>query len=581
MKHQNKIHKTLIDEGILDEDSDAFKQLVNEANNKNIDLEESIARKKNLQPEQIFRLIAEKAFEVPYVNLQKKIIDKELINLLPESIVQTHRVVIFDIDKDKEVLHIASRDPDDIQTNDFIQKKTGKELKLHYTDSASIQHIIKQYHQKIEQEIQTLTEAPIAVDSYKGLTELHRVARDVPIVKVVDVILNYAMYQGASDIHIEPSEKEVVIRFRIDGILYDVMTLPKTLQSAIVARIKVLANLKIDEHRLPQDGRFRIETNEAKVAFRVSIFPIYDGEKVVMRLLDESAKVLTFEQLGIQKERIDVLKRNIKKPHGIMLVTGPTGSGKTTTLYSILNVLNTSKVNISTVEDPIEYRIPRVNQSQVAPKIGFSFAKGLRALLRQDPNIIMVGEIRDGETAEIAAHAAMTGHLVLSTLHTNDAIGAIPRLTEMGVPNYLVSSTTNLIIAQRLVRKLCEDCRKTVNVTEEMVSEIEKQFKFEDILEVLKRYGELDQGTEMKDINFYIGKGCAECGQRGYKGRIGIFEILELSDTIREMILSNASTEQLQEAAIQEGMMTMAQDGFLKAKQGMTTIDEVLRVTKE
>lgn len=579
MSHAAKIQTILLQSKII-QPTDNVAQFDTEAARKHIDIEELIAEKTKIPAEKIYQALA-KGYGTAYINLEAKTLDNSLIDLLPESIVQTHQIVIFDYNKRKKTLSVATRDPDDIQTLDFIQKKTGMELNVYYTDSASIQHIVKQYHKTLQAEMKTLTEAPLAVDSVKGLSELNRIARDVPIIKVVDVLLNYAIYQGASDIHIEPTEKDVIIRYRIDGILSDVMTLPKELQQAITARIKVLANLKIDEHRLPQDGRFKIEVESNKVAFRVSIFPVYDGEKVVMRLLDESAKVLTFEQLGIQHDRAELMRRNIQKPYGIILVTGPTGSGKTTTLYSTLNMLNTPKVNISTVEDPIEYRIARVNQAQINPKIGFTFASGLRALLRQDPNIIMVGEIRDGETAEIAAHAAMTGHLVLSTLHTNDAVGAIPRLAEMGIPHYLVASTTNLIVAQRLVRKLCEHCRVTIAVTKELVTEIEKQFKFQDIIDTLIQYGEINSKTEARDLHFYKGQGCAECNNRGYKGRIGVYEILEVSDAIRKAILDQGSSKVLLDTAMKEGMMTMAQDGFLKAKQGLTSIEEVVRVTKE
>src|SRR3989339_4966 len=579
MNHREKIQHALLAEHIIDE-QDSIEQLMFDAKRKHIDIEEYIANKKDLPLEQVYQTVA-KAFGTTYVNLENNSLDSKLIKLLPESIVQTHQIIIFDYSKKQNVLLVATRDPDDIQTIDFIQKKTGKELQIFYTDSVSIQHIVKQYHKNLVEEIQTLTAAPIAVDSHTGLKELNRIAHNLPVIKTVNVLLHYALYQGASDIHIEPTEKEVVVRYRVDGMLSDVMTFPKALQQAIIARIKVLANLKIDEHRLPQDGRFKIQVEENAIAFRVSIFPVYDGEKVVLRLLDESAKVLTFEQLGMQSKASEILRNNIQKPHGIMLVTGPTGSGKTTTLYSVLNILNTPKVNISTVEDPIEYRIPRVNQAQVSPKIGFTFAAGLRALLRQDPNIIMVGEIRDGETAEIAAHAAMTGHLVLSTLHTNDAIGAIPRLTEMGVPPYLVASTTNVIIAQRLVRKICEHCMYTIGVTKQMIADIERQFSFEDIVHTLITYGEMNKETPVEDINFYAGKGCSHCGQRGYKGRVGIYETLEITDNVRKAILDRASPKELLAIAKSEGMMTMTEDGFLKAKRGLTSIEEILRVTKE
>jgi len=374
----------------------------------------------------------------------------------------------------------------------------------------------------------------------------------------------------------------MIVRYRIDGILRNVMTLPKNVQSGIIARIKILSNLKVDEHRLPQDGRFKIATKEYKVSFRVSIIPTYGGEKIVMRLLPEKAQVLNLEQLGFQPGSLEIIKRNIAKPHGMVLVTGPTGSGKTTTLYTVLNMLNTPKVNILTIEDPIEYRMHHVNQSQVNPKIGYTFAGGLRAFLRQDPDIIMVGEIRDQETAEIAIHAAMTGHLVLSTLHTNDAPTTLPRLMEMGVPSFLVSSTTNVIIAQRLVRKICPNCIQSFNLDKQTIEELEKQLNIESILDTLQKEKTIvDAKKGLGSLLFYRGKGCKQCNNSGYKGRIGIYETLDITEQISEMILRKASRAELKEAAIKQGMLTIVEDGFIKAKNGITTIEEIMRVTKE
>ena len=407
-------------------------------------------------------------------------------------------------------------------------------------------------------------------------------AQDLPIVRIVDTLLEYAIFEGASDIHIEPTEKDVVIRYRVDGVLRDVMRLPKSIQPGLIARIKILANLKIDEHRLPQDGRFKITTSDYKISFRVSIIPVFDGEKVVLRLLNESAEVLSLEQLGLQLKALELIKLNIKKPHGIILVTGPTGSGKTTTLYTLINLLNKPDVNISTIEDPIEYRMPRINQSQVNPKIGYTFAVGLRALLRQDPNIVMVGEIRDNETAEIAAHAAMTGHLVLSTLHTNDASTTPPRLLEMDIAPFILASTINVIIAQRLVRKICLNCIQSYTLTKKAVEDIEKRFNLKRMLEVLEREGIiLSAKTPIDSLLFYRGKGCKQCNNTGYKGRIGIYEVLQVDTKIQNLILSRATTDEVRKAAEEQNMLTMQQDGFIKAKNGITTIEEVLRVTKE
>lgn len=578
MLHYKKILNELRKSGVLTE-NDSFDDYIELATKRHLDIEEVVAQQKNVPLESVYETAAA-AFGIEYKNLQSASINPALLQLLPETIVQTHQTVIFD-QTDSGELFIATRDPDDLQTVNFIQKKTEKELQLFYTDTSSIRNIVSQYHKTIEEAIKDVTAAPLEEESYTGITELNRIARDIPIVKIVDILLEYAIYQSASDIHVEPTETEIHVRYRIDGVLYDVATFPSSVQAPLTARIKVLANLKIDEHRLPQDGRFKINSNEKQIAFRVSILPVYDGEKIVMRLLDESAKVLTFEQLGMHETQAEIFKRNIRKPNGILLVTGPTGSGKTTTLYSALNVLNTRQVNISTVEDPIEYRIQGVNQSQISPKIGFTFAAGLRSLLRQDPNIIMVGEIRDGETAEIAAHAAMTGHLVLSTLHTNDAVGAIPRLAEMNVPRYLIASTTNLVLAQRLVRKICDDCKIQVDIDADFIAQVGKQFKVDDMIQTLVRFGELEAGATSGDLHFYKGAGCKECGNRGYRGRIGIYEVFEVTEAIAELIIKEATQEVLLQKAMESGMMTMVQDGLIKAKQGMTTIDEVLRVTKE
>jgi type IV pilus assembly protein PilB len=360
------------------------------------------------------------------------------------------------------------------------------------------------------------------------------------------------------------------------------MVLPKQIASGIVARIKVLSNLKLDEHRLPQDGRFKIQVQDDKLAFRVSILPIYDGEKVVMRLLHEGTKPLSLDQLGFLDEQRAIVEEAIKKPHGMILVTGPTGSGKTTTLYSVLGILNQPGVNISTVEDPIEYRVNGVNQSQVNPKVGFTFAAGLRALLRQDPNIIMVGEIRDQETAEIAINAAMTGHLVLSTLHTNDAPTTLPRLIDMGIPPFLVAYTANIIIAQRLVRKICTFCSKEYHLEKETITELGRMFDLKKVFPLLSKHAKLTAAEKhLEKMTFFQGAGCRRCGDTGYKGRMGIYEILEVTDGLSKKITENADANQIKEFARESGMLTMLEDGLIKAKMGATTISEILRVTKE
>lgn len=514
-------------------------------------------------------------FHLPFIDLKNQPPRREVFLLLPEALAQAHRIVSFE--KEGTTVKVANTDPTDLLAIEFV-RRVLKDVKLYVTSPSSMHAALQQYHKGLKIAFQELT-APKPLTADANLEEL---AQDLPVVRIVDTLIEYALYEGASDIHIEPTEKDLIIRYRIDGVLRDVMTFPKAARAGIVARIKILSNLKLDEHRLAQDGRIKIATDQYKVSLRVSIIPVYDGEKIVLRVLNESAQVMSLDQLGLQPRQLDMLKQNIKKPHGMILSTGPTGSGKTTTLYTILNILNTPGVNISTIEDPIEYRIPRVNQSQVAPKIGFSFASGLRALLRQDPNIIMVGEIRDNETAEIAVHSAMTGHLVLSTLHTNDAVTTLPRLTQMDVPAFLVATTVNLVIAQRLVRKICLRCIISYTLSKKAIEELEQHINVSFLLESLAKHGAVSHDKQTTDsLLFFHGRGCRQCGGTGYKGRIGIYELLEITPVIREAIASNKTSEDILKLALADNMITLMQDGFLKAKSGITTLEEVLRVTKE
>jgi len=556
---------------------DDVKKAMAEAEAKHVSLEQHLIGDNVVGEKQLYEAVAA-AFKVPFLDIGNETIRKDILMTIPESIVQAHQILAFD--RTNEYLKIATTNPDDLQTFEFLQKKTGLPVRVHVTTPTAIRDMIRLYHKELKAKVREITSNQQQVDADKQ--DLKKMATDVPVIRIVDTILEYAIFEGASDIHIEPTEKDVIVRYRVDGVLREVMTLPNNVQTGIVARIKILSNLKIDEHRLPQDGRFKVETDEYKVAFRVSILPVYDGEKIVLRLLNESAQVLTLEQIGLNPSALEIVKRQIRKPHGILLVTGPTGSGKTTTLYTMINILNKPGVNISTVEDPIEYRMPRVNQSQVNPKINFTFAVGLRSLLRQDPDIVMVGEIRDNETAEIAAHAAMTGHLVLSTLHTNDAVGAFPRLHEMSVPSFLVATTMNLIIAQRLVRKICRNCLTSYTLSKRALEELEKEIDLEHILSTLEQEGVV-QMTETKknDLLFFRGKGCKQCNGEGYKGRIGIYEVLENTREISDLILNQGSSNQLRDQARRQGMLTLLEDGFIKAKQGITTIEEILRVTKE
>jgi type IV pilus assembly protein PilB len=557
---------------------DKLAEAEKEANKLGKKIEQYLLEKKIITSVVLYENVAS-YYKIPFIELKNQTIRKDILFLIPEPIATTHNVIAFDA-TNKEI-KLAVLNPGDIEIFEFIEKKTGLEPIIHLTTPESLKDTIKQYHKSLKAEFNYLSEKKGSQDS-GDQKDLKKLAEDLPVVRIVDTLLEYSIIEGASDIHIEPEEKDVLVRYRIDGILHNVMVLPKSVQSGIVARIKILSNLKVDEHRLPQDGRFKIATDEYKVAFRVSIIPAFDGEKIVLRLLNEKAQVLNLEQVGLQSKALEDVKKNISKPHGIILVTGPTGSGKTTTLYTILNMLNTPDVNISTIEDPVEYRMPHVNQSQVNTKIGFTFASGLRAFLRQDPDIIMVGEIRDQETAEIAVHAAMTGHLVLSTIHTNDAATTMPRLVEMGIPSFLVATTMNVIIAQRLVRRICTSCIQSINLDKEAIEELEKQINVEDILNTLEREKAImDAKKGLSSLLFYRGKGCKRCGNNGYKGRVGIYEVLENTEPISKLILRNASAKEIYSQTKEQSMLTMIEDGFIKAKNGITTIEEVLRVTKE
>jgi type IV pilus assembly protein PilB len=521
---------------------------------------------------------------IPFVNLEKEKIDPDVLKIIPEPVARKNNIVAFR--KKLNSLEVAMLDPDDLRTIDFIRKKEpGLKILPRLTTSDSIKNVLRQYQKTLEAEFgeiikkESLDIKHIKEEDFLEKDELQKAAEEIPVIRIVDTLIKHAILQKASDVHIEPTEKEVIVRYRIDGILHDAMVLPKTASAGIVARIKVLSNLKLDEHRLPQDGRFKIETDDYKYSVRVSILPVFDGEKIVMRLLAETAKAFTLEALGLTGLALERVQDALRKPVGMILITGPTGSGKTTTLYAMMEILNTPSVNISTIEDPIEYRMPRVNQTQVNPKIGLTFAAGLRSLVRQDPDIIMVGEIRDSETSDLAINAALTGHMVLSTLHTNDAAGAIPRLIDMGAEPFLISSTLNVIIAQRLVRRLCEEKEK-YKLKEADLKNLAKYCDLEKILKILKEEKVIKPKAKFSDIEFFKPKPTKECPE-GYKGRIGIYEVLPVTETIKELIVKKATSAQISAQATSEGMRTMIEDGFIKAAKGITSIEEVLRVIIE
>jgi type IV pilus assembly protein PilB len=524
---------------------------------------------------------------IPFINLVGEKLDPAVLMIIPEPVARHHNIVAYR--KNGRELEVAMLDPGDLEIIEFIKKKANLKILARLTTPASIKYVLGQYQKSlqaefgeiIQKESDTLVATPLDETEAPGVSQddLQKMAEDLPIIKIVDTLLRHAILQKASDIHIEPMEKEVLVRYRIDGILRDAMQLPQKISTGIVARIKVLSNLKLDEHRLPQDGRFKIETDDYRVSFRVSILPVYDGEKVVIRLLPENSKGFSLEGLGFHGPQLEHIHNNINRPVGMILVTGPTGSGKTTTLYTVLDILNTAEVNISTVEDPIEYRMPRVNQSQVRPDIGFTFANGLRSLLRQDPDIIMVGEIRDTETASLAVNAALTGHLVLSTLHTNSAAGTLPRLLDMGVEPFLIASTVNIIVAQRLVRML-HSTKEAYTLTDEELETLKKEVDLERVLGFLKDERIVKKSETWQTIKFYKPKPSADSPD-GYESRIGIHEVLLLTETIKHLVVSSATSDEIEKQAKKEGMMTMLEDGIVKAVQGITTIEEILRVTRE
>ncbi len=544
-----------------------------------------------------------KEIDVPFVELDAREIRHDVLRLIPERIARQYNAVVFGAQPDGTKL-LATTDPDDIQAVSFLQKQLGPKLKIHIATTSNIQAALDQYRGNISSELIKVISPDSTGEEEEEEVSEEDLAEDSPIAKTVNLIIEYAVKATASDIHIEPRDDYVLVRYRVDGILREANKLPKKVLNSLVSRIKILANLKIDERRAPQDGRFKIQVSGQLYALRVSTLPVVDGEKVAMRILSESSKALTLEELGYWGQAFKTISQASTQPHGMILVTGPTGSGKSTSLFSLLSKLNSPTVNISTVEDPVEYRILGINQTQVNPKAGMTFANGLRALLRQDPNIIMVGEIRDSETAELAIQAAMTGHLVFSTLHTNNAATSLPRLLDMGVEPFLIASTTRAVIGQRLVRILCMDCRKSYMPDEATIKQLAAIFNIGDPA-VMKQVHEL----EVQALNDGIGKpagsdnsttgeisttdtgitklwkagvdGCENCGHSGYKGRKGIYEVMANSDAIQKMIVANATSDALQEQAVKEGMVTMQLDGFIKALRGQTSIEEILRVTTE
>lgn len=503
-------------------------------------------------------------YGVDYAPWEDQVVDKAALTLIPEETAITKQLMPLRITGG--VLEVAFSNPQDYELRNFLEKKTSYRIRPFFSFPDDLARGYIQYKGNLKEDFAKILKEGLPTTTSDA--DLGKLAQDIPVVQGLDSILQHAIADRASDIHVEGQEESALVRFRIDGILHDVLTLPKSAQAALVARVKILANLKIDEHRLPQDGRFKVIMLGSDVALRVSIIPGFYGENVVLRLLFESEKPKSLLELGLTKDQATVIEANIKKSHGMMLVTGPTGSGKTTTLYSVLNLLNNPGVKLVTVEDPIEYGIARISQIQVNPLTGLDFAAGLRSLLRHDPDIIMVGEIRDRETTATAIQAALTGHLVLSTLHTNDAPSAVPRLLDLGSEPYLLASTLELIVAQRLVRRLCSDCRAADSLRDPLL---------------IKEVSELAglKATQLQGMSIWVARGCPACRHTGYLGRLGIYELFDITPPIQELIRNRQPAEVLRQAAQQGGMVTMFADGVSKATQGLTTLEEVLRVSRE
>lgn len=578
----SQIKDFIIDAGLISKSE--VEEAEKEAKSKKKPLSDVLVSKGKFSDDD-FRRIQAYILGIPFINLKGQTLNHEILNLIPEPIARKHNIVAFE--KRADSLEVAMLDTDDLQALNSIKKKVGLRILPRLTDSESMRSVLLQYQKNLSDEfgdiirnesdeIKTIAEKIPSEEASEG--DLKKLAEELPVVRIVDTLLKHAIIQNASDIHIEPLEDQILVRYRIDGLLHDAMVLPKHIGSSLTARIKVLSNLRLDEKRLPQDGRFKIDMNGEKVSFRVSTLPVYYGEKTVMRLLRESVSGFTLESLGFHGDGLEILHKSLQHTTGMILTTGPTGSGKSTTLYTMMDILNTPDVNISTIEDPVEYQMKRINQTQVKPDIGLSFAAGLRTLVRQDPDIIMVGEIRDNETASLAINASLTGHLVLSTLHTNSAAGAIPRLVDMKVEPFLIISTIDVIIGQRLVRKLSEKKEKYY-LSKAEIDSISKVVNMDIVMKALKEEKIIGKNDEWENVPFY--KPEKDSGESAFKGRIGIYEVLNVSSAIKDLIIKGGTTEDVELQAKKEGMLTMIEDGIFKAAQGMTTIEEVLRVVSE
>ncbi len=553
----------LLKKGVVEEKD--IKGLLELSKKKKMSIGELLMEKGKITDNKLGEITAE-IYGIPYIKLSDVTIKDALLPIVPHRLAQHQSIIPFEQDGDK--LKVAINDPKNVEIIDFIENKTGLEVEPHYATKDDIKLALKAYNRDVNEKFNKLLEG--AMSDTKNIESLEDAS------KIVDTIILFAFQNSASDIHIEPHKKYLIIRNRIDGILSTIAELPIQIAELVTTRIKVLAKLRTDEHRAAQDGRFKIELENNEITLRVSILPTYDGEKIVMRLLRSDSNTLKLAALGYSQHNLEIIERNISKTHGILLTTGPTGSGKTTTLYTVLRMLNSSEVNISTIEDPIEYRLEGVNQTQVNPKADLTFANGLRSLVRQDPDIIMVGEIRDEETATVAINAALTGHLVLATLHTNDAVSTIPRLMEMGVESFLVAATLQMIIAQRLVRQICKHCKASYQMSIKQLTDFLANFEEEDLNQMIEEIKKLNKDQEI--FTLYKGEGCDHCNNTGFKGRSCIAEVLEISDEIEKNISPNTTLDEMQGLAEKAGMQKMFIDGIQKVLEGRTTIEEILRV---
>jgi type IV pilus assembly protein PilB len=543
---------------------DKLAEAEKEAKGRDIPLLEFLPAVGLIASEQLGRLVAD-AMHYDFADLRKEKIDKEAMDMIPETMARARGAIAFArIDGG---IKVGMTDPDDLETRHLIEKKCGGKVVPFYITRQDMENALSKYKGSLKESFKAILEE---LDDQSLSAE----NKDEATIKVVDTLMQFGYENKASDIHIEPYEGKVLVRFRIDGVMHDVLDIPKNLFEPIISRLKILSKMRTDEHRAAQDGKFRLETRTENVDVRVSIVPTIVGEKVVMRILSSASRRYNLADLGLSDENLKKVSAAIENPHGMILVTGPTGSGKTTTVYGVMKILNKRDVNITTIEDPVEYNIEGVSQIQVNPKTGLTFAKGLRAIVRQDPDIIMVGEIRDEETAGIAVNSALTGHLVLSTLHTNDSATTLPRLLDMGIEPFLVASTVNVAIAQRLVRQICTKCRVSYKLDEDEIKIISLA---PNVMNILKSQGYGD----LKSLRLYKGSGCDVCGNTGFMGRLGIFEVMEMTEKIRELVVKRASSDKIMEEAKKGGMTTMLFDGIDKVFKGLTTLLEVVRVTKE